>query len=133
MRIWIDGCYDMAHFGHFNAFRQVPPPGLMGLSAPLTPTPLTLPTLPSYRQCRQRMSVCMNSCTQTFDPHDVQVIRRGQPLWWSKHFDNPFDHPSLRDHPASTLKEHHTTTDVAAASCIAGAGAGRLPDRGAQS
>lgn len=20
--MWIDGCYDMTHFGHFNAFRQ---------------------------------------------------------------------------------------------------------------
>ena len=22
VRIWIDGCYDLTHFGHFNAFRQ---------------------------------------------------------------------------------------------------------------
>ena len=22
MIVWIDGCYDMTHFGHFNAFRQ---------------------------------------------------------------------------------------------------------------
>lgn len=22
IRIWIDGCYDLTHFGHYNAFRQ---------------------------------------------------------------------------------------------------------------
>ena len=22
--VWIDGCYDLTHFGHFNAFRQAP-------------------------------------------------------------------------------------------------------------
>jgi ethanolamine-phosphate cytidylyltransferase len=22
VRIWLDGCYDLTHFGHYNAFRQ---------------------------------------------------------------------------------------------------------------